>query len=246
MSLFQPPAPTSFDIHFRIFGIQVRIHPLFWLITILFGASRGEVSLVFSWIVVVFISILIHELGHSMAMRYYGQDSHIVLHGFGGLAIPLPSYNYKVDGPQTPWHHIVIALAGPYAGMVLASAVAVGVQLVGGIIHYEWIFGFFPLPIAYLPTQYVEGHYLVNDFLWVNIFWGLVNMMPVYPLDGGHVSRELFILFGRRNQILNSLWLSVITGVVLAVLGLVYLQSIYMAYLFGYLAYQSYRATQFV
>lgn len=177
-------------------------------------------------------------------MRYFGQDSYIVLHGFGGLAIPIKSYSYRATGPRTPWHQIAISLAGPFAGFLLASFIAVGVEAAGGTLAYNWLFNFLPLPIAHLPPAYQSAHVLINLFLWVNIFWGLINLLPVFPLDGGRVSRELFILFGRRNSIENSLWLSVITGIITAILALFFLQSIYMAIMFGYLAVQSYQMIQ--
>jgi stage IV sporulation protein FB len=243
MSLFQPPAPTTYDLSFRIFGISVRIHPFFWLIAILFGTSSGSVAGLLSWVIVLFISILIHELGHSMAMRFYGQDSYVVLHGMGGLAIPIESYAYNATGPRTSWDRIIISLAGPFAGFLLALLIAVGVKAAGGVIFYNWLLGFFPMPVAFPPFRF-NTYTLINDFLWVNIFWGLINMLPVFPLDGGRVSRELFILMGRRNTVANSLWLSVITGAVIAVAAMIYLESFYMAFLFGYLAFQSYQALQ--
>ena len=88
MSIFQVPPPTRFDLRFSIAGIPVRVHPLFWLIAILFGSSSGSIVSILSWVVAIFVSILIHELGHAFAMRRYGQGSHIVLHFAGGLTVP--------------------------------------------------------------------------------------------------------------------------------------------------------------
>ncbi|MFK7805135.1 MAG: site-2 protease family protein [Anaerolineae bacterium] len=244
MSLFQAPQPTQLDLKFRIFGFNVRVHPLFWLIAILFGSSSGSLSRILSWVIAVFVSILVHELGHTFAMRYYGQDSHIVLHGFGGLAIPLPSFGYKSGGPRTPWHQIFISFAGPLAGFLLAAVICLVIWAVGGTVFFDWLFNFIPRPIAFLPSGYSMGDTLVNDFLWINTFWGLINLLPVFPLDGGRIARELFILSGDKAAIVNSLWLSVITGGLLALLAMVYLNSIYMALLFGILAFQSYGALQ--
>ena len=64
MFLFQPPPPTQYDLRFAIAGIPVRVHPLFWLITILFGFSADLIQLLI-WVFVVFVSILVHELGHA-------------------------------------------------------------------------------------------------------------------------------------------------------------------------------------
>lgn len=243
MSFFQAPPPTSLDVKFRVLGIEVTIHPLFWLIALLFGSQSGTAINIASWVIVIFISILIHELGHSMAMRYYGQDSRIVLHGFGGLAIPTSALGYGF-GQRSSWQQIVISFAGPLAGFLLAALVAASVLAVGGRVGFSWMLGIIPIPSATLPPQYVAAGFLVRAFLWVNTFWGLINLLPVFPLDGGQISRELFILFGRKRQIENSLWLSVITGIAIAVAGLVYLDSFFMAILFGLLAFQSYQSLQ--
>ena len=64
--LFAEPPPSQGDLRFRFFGFPARIHPFFWLVTVLLGA-RGDVSAVdlLVWVVVVFVSILVHELGHA-------------------------------------------------------------------------------------------------------------------------------------------------------------------------------------
>ncbi|MCB0120252.1 MAG: hypothetical protein KDD72_14560, partial [Anaerolineales bacterium] len=78
----------------------------------------------------------------------------------------------------------------------------------------------------------------------VNIFWGIINLLPVYPLDGGHVSRYILLQRDPWNGLRTSLWVSVITGGVLAVAGLVAFGSLYMAFLFGLLAFQSFQMLQ--
>jgi len=85
---------------------------------------------------------------------------------------------------------------------------------------------------------------LVILLLSVNIFWGLVNLVPVYPLDGGNVARYALMQYDPYGGVRKSLWVSVISGVIVALIGLVFLRSIYMALLFGFLAYQSYQSLQ--
>ena len=65
MMLFQSPPPTRYDLRFSIAGIPVSVHPVFWLIALLFGSS-GDPLLIPIWILVVFVSILVHELGHAL------------------------------------------------------------------------------------------------------------------------------------------------------------------------------------
>ena len=88
MFLFQPPPPTRFDLRFSVAGFPVRVHPLFWLIAILFGSSAGSPAKVMAWIIAIFVSITIHELGHAFALRRYGVESQIILHAAGGLTVP--------------------------------------------------------------------------------------------------------------------------------------------------------------
>ena len=76
-----------------------------------------------------------------------------------------------------------------------------------------------------------------------SVFWALLNLMPVYPLDGGQIARELFLIFNARNGIRYSLVLSVITGAGLAALGL-YGGQFFMAIMFGMLAFSSYQVLQ--
>src|SRR5690606_19203749 len=65
--------------HFRIFGIPVRVEPFFVIVAALFGLHLEPVWLVFAWIVIVFVSILVHEMGHALTYRAFGQRSAIVL-----------------------------------------------------------------------------------------------------------------------------------------------------------------------
>jgi Zn-dependent protease len=87
---------------------------------------------------------------------------------------------------------------------------------------------------------------LVHYLLDVNIYWGLVNLLPVYPLDGGQISRQLFSM-SRGDGVQRSLWLSAVVGGVMAVLALVGMDlrnGLFVAVMFGYLAYVSYDTLQ--
>jgi hypothetical protein len=222
------------------------VHPLFWLIALLLGSSGDLIQLPI-WVFVVFVSILIHELGHALAMQRYGQPSRIILHFAGGLTVPEPvSWGSGwANVSLRPNQEIFISLAGPGAGFLLAAFVAIGVTLSGGSIITNWLFGVIPLPVAALmPIGGRVISLLVTMLLWVNIFWGLINLLPVYPLDGGNVSRYLLLQADPIDGVRKSLWVSVIAGGLVAIAGLLILRSIYMALLFGLLAFQSYQSLQ--
>jgi len=246
MSFFQPTLASRYDLRFSIAGIPVRVHPLFWLIALLLGSSGGLLQIVI-WIFVVFISIVIHELGHALAFRWYGLRSQILLHFSGGLTIPEVSpwgsgYASVAIGPV---QQILISLAGPGAGFLLAGLIIVGVQLLGGSVANNYLFGLLPLPTsATLPFGGFTMSIFLTMMLWVNVFWGLINLLPIYPLDGGQVARNVLLMYDPIGGVRKSLWLSVIAGGLMALAGFVLFRSMYTALLFGILAFQSYQALQ--
>lgn len=235
------PDRTNYDLNFRLFGFRVRIHPLFWLGAALLGASTLELGIQFLliWVGVVLVSILVHELGHALAFRRFGTDSHIILWMFGGLAVPY-------SGVAGRGRRIVVALAGPVAGFVLCGIVY-GTQR-----QFGWADG---------------NEHLALMCIWlvvVNLYWGIMNLLPVFPLDGGQVSRELCEGKWRGRGVVVSLKISIGTAVAVAVYSVVcemerrsptgalaFLPwwfptgSFYTAILFGMLAYQSYQMLQF-
>lgn len=246
MFLFQAPPPTRFDLRFSIAGFPVRVHPLFWLIAILFGSSASSPSRMLGWVIAVFVSITIHELGHALVLRRYGQESEIILHVAGGLTVPQPvawGSRYASVG-LSPNQQILVSLAGPFSGFLFAILLLLISIPLGGMIVPNFIFGFIPFPLVLFP----EGWEILTSFfmslLWVNIFWGFINLVPVHPLDGGSVVRYILIQTDPLNGLRTSLWVSVIAGAAMAIAGLLFLRSTYMAILFGLLAFQSFQALQ--
>jgi stage IV sporulation protein FB len=247
MLLFQTPPPTRYDLRFNLAGFPVRVHPLFWLIALLLGSGSGDPLQILIWVLVVFVSILIHELGHALAFRRYGLASQIILHFSGGLTVPESTlwgsrWSNVALGPN---EQIFISVAGPGAGFLLAGLIIAGVIVSGGSILTTRLLGFIPLPVfASLPFGGAILGGLVTSLLWVNIFWGFINLMPVYPLDGGNVARYILLQVDPIDGIRKSLWVSVITGGLIALIAFFLLHSVYMAILFGFLAFQSYQSLQ--
>ena len=247
MALFQVPPPTRYDLRFSIAGIPVRVHPLFWVIAFIFGFSSTNLLYTLVWVLAIFVSILIHELGHALAFRRYGQGSYIVLHFAGGLTVPQQvSWGAGwANVALSPRQEIFISLAGPFAGFLLAALLVAGVLVSGGSVTMNWLLGFIPFPAVTPSFGGALLRILVAILLSVNIFWGLINLMPVYPLDGGNVARFLLLQYDPLNGVRKSLWLSVIAGGMVALVGLVFFKSVYMALLFGFLAFQSYQSLQY-
>jgi len=246
MFLLQVPPPTRFDLRFSITGIPVRVHPLFWVIALLFGSSSNSIIGLLTWIVAIFVCILIDELGHAFAMRRYGQDSQIILHLGGGLTVPesIAWGGRYASVAVSANQQIFISLAGPFAGFLFAALVVAISAALGGMVIPNFILGFIPFPIVVLPIGGDFLNSLVMDLLWVSIFWGFINLMPVQPLDGGHILRDILTQTDPLNGYRTALWVSVITGAALAFAGFVFLRSTYMALMFGLLAFQSFQALQ--
>jgi stage IV sporulation protein FB len=189
-------APTPYDVNFRLFGFHVRVHPLFWLMSLLYGySSEGELSgpmnaaLTGITVACVFVSILVHELGHAFLIRYEGFVPEIVLHGFGGFAAYMP---YRAIRPGMK---MTISFAGPAAGFIFYGLLCALEELLQtyarGQVHYlVWI-----------------AIYILKD---INLWWGLFNLLPIYPLDGGQIARVFMESRWRLAGLAYSLFLSIV------------------------------------
>lgn len=216
--LFTSAAPGPYDLRFSLLGFPVRITPVFWVVA-LFLSGGGTPQDAIVVVAAILISILVHELGHALLQRAFGGQPEIVLYAFGGYA---SAYGVR----ESWWRNILIALAGPFAGFFLAGLVWGYVTLAGE-------------PEA--PTARV----FVSAMLWINIVWGVLNLFPIWPLDGGRVAREvLTLLMKPATGIVVSLAISAVVAAGLALWCWVETQSVWNTALFGMLAYQSYETLQ--
>ena len=197
-------SPTPLDLRFPLGPIPVRVSLMFWLIMALlgYGIAHGVpgntwVNLLV-WVGCGFVSILVHELGHALAYRLFGSWSAITLHGFGGYAeAPHP--------PRSAGARMLVAAAGPAAGFALCGLAFAGLAVVG------W------------KGEKVAVHaYLLNAlfFLFVmNLFWNTLNLLPIMPLDGGRVCRELLAVFRVRSADVIAYGIGFVIALLLAVYG---------------------------
>jgi stage IV sporulation protein FB len=192
--LLLEPGHTAYDLHFRVAGIPVRVHPMFWLVTAIMGfqelnaPSQGLARFAI-WVGCVFFSILIHEMGHVVMGRLCGRDGKIVLYAFGGLAIP--------DGHlYNRWQRIAVSFAGPLAQFLLIAVLALVVIIPNHdnaeplLDFVRFMFGLRPVADRFLEMPELMQD-LVWDLLFINLFWALLNLLPIWPLDGGQISKDL-------------------------------------------------------
>ena len=244
MLLGEPPQ-TQYDLHFSLVGIPVRVHPFFWLIAVLLGIG-GEPQLmeVLIWVVAMFLAILVHELGHALVMRRYGYSPRIILYGMGGLATAGPAQAYSSAG-TSPQAQILISAAGPGAGFLLAALLIAALELVGPGVATVFVYDIVPFVIPAGLVGSLALTVFIGDLLFICIFWGIINLLPVYPLDGGQIAQRMFVAANPVDGIRQSLQLSFLTAIAVAVIALVLMQDRYIAIMFGFLAFFSYRTLQF-
>jgi stage IV sporulation protein FB len=235
------PAPTQYDLKFWLFGIPVRIDPWFWLVALILGYSSRDPVALASWVLAVFVSILIHELGHAFVMRAYGFRPWIVLYGMGGLTCRDTGYAYRSKGNDS-LGQILISFAGPAAGFLLAAVLVLAFLGAGygGQLSLGGPLGLTP-GVQLSNTRFA---FLINQIFFISVAWGLVNLLPIYPLDGGQIAREILLKFNSRDGIRWSLVLSIAAAVAMAAYGLVQWQDKYVAFLFGYFAFSNYVTLQ--
>jgi Zn-dependent protease/CBS domain-containing protein len=159
----------------RIFGVPVRLHFTFVLLVVFLiamGARGGQSAMMnVVYILSLFASVLLHELGHVAVSRRYGiQTSEIVLYPIGGVA--------KLAKSPQPREELWIALAGPAVNVLIAAAMAA-----------------FLLPIgvrdAFLSVSDPTDANLFARIAVGNLILAVFNMIPAFPMDGGRVLRAL-------------------------------------------------------
>ncbi|HKB39121.1 MAG TPA: site-2 protease family protein [Gemmataceae bacterium] len=239
---------TPYDLKWRMFGIHVRVHPLFWLVAAIFSwvwVQWGVQHILIS-MACIFLSILIHELGHVVVGKCFGSHGHIVLWAMGGLAIGSNQLDSR-------WKRVAVLLAGPFAQFLLLAIVWAMWPRDHIVLYTEGFGGRLVVGVEKDSVWY----YLVAAYvtlLFVNLVWPILNLLPIWPLDGGQISREWFTYFSPRNGVRFSLHLSIGVALLLALHILIawktergiipYINQPFNAVFFGVLAAMGYQALQ--
>lgn len=198
-------------IRFGLAGVPVSVRPSFWLVALLLGLGVPNRALLVAWVVIVFTSVLLHELGHALIARRYGADVSITLTTFGGYT------RWSVSGEEmTPGRRALVAAAGSGVGIVI-GLLALGVFYVTG----PWS----PMAEAVLRM-----------FVWVNVGWGVLNWLPIRPLDGGHVLLAFLDIVAPKRGDRVATAVFVLTGLA-ALAAAVYFDLIFAALLAGFMTW---------
>lgn len=231
MQLMAAPGTTQYDLRFSVMNIPVRVHPLFWLVALLLGMGVRELSLIVIWIACLFVSILIHELGHALAARSYGWPPDIILYWLGGLARYSPGHGY------TKYRSIWISFAGPLAGFGLFGIVyCAELWLRAGIAQdQQWA-------TTLMSSNAATGiSFAFAQMKWINLGWGLINLLPVFPLDGGRICYELLNAGKSYSGRLRAHQIGMIAAGLMALHLFFNMNSLWGGLMFGSFAYDNYR-----
>jgi Zn-dependent protease/CBS domain-containing protein len=159
----------------RPFGIPVYISPYWFVIAGVFifvdannlastfhGATRFVVAAAF--VVLLYVSVLVHELSHSVVARGFGLPVRRI------LLYPLGGFSEIEREPQTPGREFLVSAAGPALSLLLAA---------GG-----W-------GLTHVVTAGTIGGTLISQLMWANLIVGGFNLLPGLPLDGGRMLRAV-------------------------------------------------------
>jgi Zn-dependent protease len=162
----------------RPFGIPVFVSPYWFVIAGVFiiiyandlsNSLHGSVRFVVAaaFVVLLYLSVLVHELAHSVVARGYGLPvRRILLYPLGGIS--------EIDKePQTPGRELAVSGAGPALSLVLGAA--------------GWA-------LSLVVKDGVSGS-LVRQLMYANIIVGIFNLLPGLPLDGGRMLRAVIWKF---------------------------------------------------
>lgn len=218
MSMLTPTSPQPL---FRVARVPVSADVglvlLVALIMVGWSSGGGPIGILSSVIVAVVAvaSVIAHELGHALAVRRLGYgNSSIHLGMFGGLCV--------WRGRATHRDRLLIALAGPAVSLLLGG-IGLGAWMGAG----PAVAGIWPLRAALLGLTVL------------NLFWGVFNLLPIYPMDGGQALRfGLAMRMPWRSAVTTSLAISIVVGAVLAV-WIATLGQLFAAVLIGYFAWRN-------
>ncbi|MBT8308441.1 MAG: site-2 protease family protein [Maribacter sp.] len=200
----------------KVSGIKIKVHWtfLFIIIWVAFieinqGGNLQSVLFNIALILVVFLCVVLHELGHALTAQHYGvKTKKITLLPIGGIASL-----EKI--PEEPKQELLVALAGPLVNVIIALIL------------------YFVVPVQQFLadniTNIIENlnALTLSNFLFylftVNVLLVIFNLIPAFPMDGGRVLRALLAMnLGRvkATQIAASIGQSI--AIVFLLLGMLF------------------------
>ncbi len=172
------------------------------------------------WVAIIFVSVLIHECGHAFTAKFFQQKVQIQLVALGGVTL--------FEGPPLRfWQQFVIAFNGPLFGFFLFLGSS----------------ALLTLDLSKAPLIYP----ILKTMQMANLFWTLVNILPILPLDGGQLLRialeGFFGVKGFRASLAIGAFLALLISLLLFIVQAFFAGAIF--FLFAFQGFDSWRKSRF-
>ncbi len=226
-------------IRFRLFGVSVSIHPSLWFTLALIGLMTvSGVSLlpgVVLFTVAGFLCLFVHEMGHALLSRALGGGQpEIFMAWLGGDCC-------NEAAVLTRWRGVLMTAAGPLASLLLA---VVAVLLLAFYVHgmEAGLYLALNFTVGYVPSEYValfpsNGLAFFRYLIQISVWWSLLNLLPIFPLDGGQIMHGL--MSSPRTMHVVS-----VTVAAMSMTAFVAMGAWFLVLLMGFLGYFNFRCLQ--
>lgn len=180
----------------ELFGIPIYVDMSFAVLLFMFIASESSLTFGIATAMVLAISVVLHELGHSLVARMFGFSTNdITISLLGGCAS-------LVALPKRPWQELLTALAGPMVSFFLAGCVYL-IDVLDIRIYNDWL------------------RAILQYLFWMNVMLGMFNLLPGFPMDGGRIFRSFMRIFmSRAKATYVAMWVGRVFAVLLGIKGL--------------------------
>ncbi len=220
------PQPSGSFRLFRLFGIDVYLHWM-WFLVLLYElylikeGQRGYEHM--AWGVAEFLAlfaiVLLHEFGHALACKSVGGLApRIILWPLGGVAFVQP--------PPRPGPVLWSIAAGPLVNVAMAPILFAIALLTGSLTGLDHL---------------ADWQYFLFMIFAINLALLVFNVLPIYPLDGGQILQALlWFVVGQVRSLRIAAGIGIAGGVILALLGF-YTNNLWLALIAAFIAVQAYR-----
>ena len=181
-------------IRFKLFGVPAHIHFSFWVTGVVWGfaltACEPHPVCVLFFVMAYLVSLLAHALGHALCgRRMLGHSLEMCLSWVGSNVCS------EEDIECSRSSRVLMLLAGPLGGVVLAGIIYLGAvcvtQSVGEGAELAWRMLRGEAPMEYSSACPPLLLLFVTYTLQITVWWSVLNLLPIYPLDGGTIMHEL-------------------------------------------------------
>ncbi len=226
-------------IRFRLFGVSVSIHPSLWLTLALVGLMTvSGVSLlpgVVLFTIAGFLCLFVHERGHALLSRALGGgEPEVVMAWLGGDCC-------NTRAVLTRWRGVVMTAAGPVASLLLAALSILLLCLYvrgfesGLYLSLNFLFGYVPSDYVALFPSY--GLAFFKFLIQISIWWSLLNLLPIFPLDGGQIMHGLM-------DSPHTMHVVSVTVAAMSMAAFIAMSAWFLVLLMGFLGYLNFRCLQ--